>query len=167
MEPWRRGASQATGQRIVAARSPGELPVAESRDAGEPLTSAPPTTWFMTSSLRLGDGAVLRRAGITDLALLTTAAAFNSAHETRRALSELATINQGFEPQQRLRVALGLTALGSLRAAAVAIQRAANVGIDTVDILLVETPTLTRFVDAVRASLPPGVSLSVGPEGVG
>ncbi|MBK8593374.1 MAG: radical SAM protein [Sandaracinaceae bacterium] len=167
VEPWRRGASQATGQRIVAARSPGELPVAESRDAGEPLTSAPPTTWFMTSSLRLGDGAVLRRAGITDLALLTTAAAFNSAHETRRALSELATINQGFEPQQRLRVALGLTALGSLRAAAVAIQRAANVGIDTVDILLVETPTLTRFVDAVRASLPPGVSLSVGPEGVG
>jgi len=49
----------------------------------------------------------------------------------------------------------------------VAIQRAANAGVDTVDILLVETPTLTRFVEALRPSLPPGVSLCVGREGVG
>ena len=167
VEPWRSGASKAAGQRVVTARTPGELPVAELGEAGATLASAPPTTWFLTASLRLGDGDALRHAGITDLGLLTTATAFNAEHETRRALSEIAATNQGFEPQQQLRVSLGLTALGSLRAAAVAIQRAANAGVDTVDILLVETPTLTRFVEALRPSLPPGVSLCVGREGVG
>lgn len=167
VEPWRRGAAEAVGQRVVAARSPGELPPAELAHVGASLSAAPPTTWFLTGSLRVGDGQALRQAGITDLGLLTSVAAFNSEHETRRALAEIAASNQQFEPQQQLRVSLGLTALGSLRAAAVAIQRAANAGVDTVDILLVETPTLTRFVDALRPTLPPGVSLCVGQEGVG
>lgn len=167
VEPWRAPATPTAGQQVVAARSLADLPGDALAGISASLVDSPPTSWFMTSTLRAGDGEALRHAGVTDVAILTTAAAFNAAHDLRRELSAIASANAVREPQQHLRVALGLTALGSLRAAAVAIQRAASVGVDTVDILLAETPALQRFVEALRPSLPSDVTLRVGHESVG
>lgn len=163
LEPWHSGAEALAGQHVVAARSLPESPVG----AFDGVASAPATRWFMTSTVGPGDGAALRRNGMTDVAILTTVTAFNAAHDMRRELHAIDADNQTREPQQRLRMALGLTGFGSPRAAAVAIQRAAAAGVDTIDLLVAETPTVQRFVTALRPSLPPDVTLRVGRESAG
>lgn len=157
IEPWFPEAQTATGQRVVLTQQLVDEPT---QDAG--ATSAPPTTWYLVPSLRAGDGDRLRRAGCTDVGVLTTVAALSEDVVLQRELQAIGLANQGRNPQRQLRMALGLRELGSLREAAEVIRRAVEWGVDTIDILLVRTPQLRRFAAALRASLPPDVTLRVG-----
>ncbi|MCB9658357.1 MAG: radical SAM protein [Polyangiales bacterium] len=154
IEPWFPEAKAAPGQLVVATQY--------TPDARVDGDASIPTRWCMVTTLRAGDGARLRALGYTDVGILTTLTSLRDDISLQQELSAIGEDNAARDPQRRLRVALGLRALGPLRETAETIIGAVVACVDTVDILLARTPTLSRFVAGLRAELPPDTVLRVG-----
>jgi len=147
-EPWWPGAEDIPGQTVVAVA--GGLDDAALAALAAAIT---PTVWLMTDALGPGDVPRLLESRCTDLALLIEAADLDRPG-LRAALETLRRANRGRDDQLRLEVTMGLRALGTLDAGHRAIERAAELGVRQVTLLMKPTDKHHRLVAALRERHP-------------
>jgi hypothetical protein len=154
-EPFFPSAGVATGQQVITALSGLEeshLAKAQASDA--------PTVWVLSDRLRKGEAEALRRAGVTDLALVLDAPELIHDRETLNELQSLASANGNEEPQGALRVSVGLKKLGSFAITYRALGVLAEARVDAVRLLVRGDARFDTFVSAARREL--GLDVSVG-----
>lgn len=144
-EPWWPDAAAHEGQAVVATQGGVESGAFDGVDA--------PTLWLLTDDLRLGDAARLLATRCTDLALLIEAQDLERP-ELVDELAHLKRHNATTDPQLRLRVTLGLRTLGTVRAGLAALDRAAELGVAAVALLMVPTASHRRLVAVARERYP-------------
>ena len=143
--PWWPDAADHAGQHLVATEG-GVDPTAFADARG-------PTVWLMTDDLRPGDAEHLLGTPCTDLALLLDTSDL-ARPDLVAELEHLRRANAARDPQLRLRVTVGLRALGSIDAGLFALERAAELGIHGVELLMVPTDAHHRLAAMARKRYP-------------
>lgn len=151
-EPWWPDAAEQEAQEVIATKG-GVDP-----SAFVPVSA--PTVWLMTDDLRPGDAARLLATRCTDLALLIEPEALQRPHLIDE-LAHLQRHNDATDPQLRLRVILGLRALGSLQTGLTVLDRAADLGVARVALLMVPTEPHRRLL-AIAAERYPALRVTLG-----
>ncbi len=155
VEPWTKAAREAPGQCIVEAIGGVDGVALAALERAET-----PTVWLLTDRLDAGDLATIRQRGGTDIALACDAASLLSRPALSDELSWLRADNQTRPPQTRLRVVIGLTALGSFEQAHRALSWAADHGVEAARLLMRGDHRHERFVAAMSQALSLSVSLT-------